>query len=322
MKVLITCPKLIQNLDKYGDLLTSNGIEYFAPRVIQQLPIEELLRYVPEHDGWIAGDDPANREILTAGYAGKLRALVKWGVGIDNVDQEACKDLGILFSNTPNVFGNEVADVAMGYLINLARQLHVTDREVRKGNWTNIKGFSLQDKKALVIGFGDIGHNIVERLLASKVKVSICDPYYTEISPNVFRNDDRKIERTYDIKLLDLKEGLNEADIIIVACELNDETYHLINDNTLKYIKEGVYMINIARGAIVDIDSVIKCLDNKTISGYAADVFEIEPYDTSFALMKYDNCILGTHNASNTKEGVERTSVQSIGYMVDFLRGV
>ena len=89
MKVLITCPKLIQNLDKYGQYLTDHNITYFAPRVIQQLPIEDLLKYIPEYDGWIAGDDLANREILTVGRKGKLRVLVKWGVGIDNVDQKA-----------------------------------------------------------------------------------------------------------------------------------------------------------------------------------------------------------------------------------------
>ena len=319
MNVLITCPKLIQNLDKYGKLLTDNDIEYSAPRVIQQLPLDELLKYVPEHDGWIAGDDPANREVLEAGRKGKLRVFVKWGVGIDNVDRKACDDLGIKFTHTPAMFGNEVADVAMGYLINLTRKLHITDREVRKGNWTNIKGVSLVSKKALVIGFGDIGHNVVERLLAAKLEVSVCDPYYSETKEGVFYNKDRDIERKYYINLVDLREGLSKSDIIIIACELNKETYHLINEKTLSYVKNGVYMINVARGAIVDIDAVIKNLDNKKITGYAADVFEAEPYDTNFVLMKYENCMLGTHNASNTLEAVERTSIKSIDKLINLL---
>ena len=319
MKVLITCPKLIQNLDKYGKLLKENNIEYSAPRVIQQLPLDELLKYVPEYDGWIAGDDPANREVLEAGKKGRLKVLVKWGVGIDNVDRKVCDELGIKFAHTPGMFGNEVADVAMGYLINLTRKLHISDREVRKGNWTNIKGVSLVGKKALVIGFGDIGHNLVERLLAAKLEVSVCDPYYIKTKEGVFYNKDRDIERKYNINLVELKEGLSNVDIVIVACELNKETYHLINEKTLSYIKNGVYMINVARGAIVDIDSVIKNLDNKKITGYAADVFEVEPYDTDFVLMKYKNCMLGTHNASNTVEAVERTSIKTIEYVVDKL---
>ena len=320
MKVLITCPKLIQNLDKYGQYLTDHNITYFAPRVIQQLPIEDLLKYIPEYDGWIAGDDLANREILTVGRKGKLRVLVKWGVGIDNVDQKACKDLDIKFKHTPGMFGNEVADVAMGYLINLSRQLHISDREVRKGNWTNIKGFSLCGKNALVIGFGDIGHNVVERLLVAKMDVNVYDPYYTETTTGTFYNKNRDITRTYyDINLVELKEGLEKANIIIVACELNSDTYHLINDDTLKLTKKGVYIINVARGAIVNIDSIVKNLDSKQINGFASDVFEVEPYDTNFVLMKYDNCMLGTHNASNTTEGVERTSLFSIKYMIDLL---
>ena len=321
MKVLITCPKLIQNLDKYGSYLTDDNITYFAPRVIQQLPIEDLLKYVPEYDGWIAGDDIANREILTAGRKGKLRVLVKWGVGIDNVDQNACKDLDIKFTNTPGMFGNEVADVAMGYLINLSRQLHITDREVRKGNWTNIKGFSLCFKNVLVIGFGNIGHNIVDRLLAAKMNVNVYDPYYTKITKDTFYNENKNIKRTCsNINLVDLKEGLNISDIIIIACELNSDTYHLINENTFNFTKKGVYIINVARGAIINIDSIINNLNNKKIGGFASDVFEVEPYDINFALMKYDNCMLGTHNASNTIEGVERTSLLSIKYMIDLLK--
>jgi len=324
MKVLITCPKLIQNLDKYGKLLEENNITYFAPRVIQQLPIEDLLKYVPEHDGWIAGDDPANREILTAGRKGKLRALVKWGVGIDNVDQDACKDLGVQFTNTPGVFGNEVADVAMGYLINLSRQLHVTDREVRKGKWLNIRGFSLTGKDALVIGFGDIGHNVVERLQAAKVNVSVYDPYYVETKEGQYFNKDRKIVRTYErMKLVKLEEGLSNADIVIVTCELNNTSHHIINEKTLGLMKDNACMINVARGGLVDIKAVMNAMSNgKLKRGYAADVFEVEPYSTEFELMAYSNCMLGTHNASNTTEGVHRTSVKAISYMVAFLGNI
>lgn len=321
MKVLITCPKLIQNLDKYGKILEDNNITYFAPRVIQQLSVDELLKHVPEHDGWIAGDDIANKEILEAGKKGKLKVLVKWGVGIDNVDQKACSELGILFSHTPGMFGNEVADVAMGYLINLSRKLHITDKEVRKGNWVNIPGVSLVDKNALVIGFGDIGHNVVNRLLASKVNVSVYDPYYAEHKDGLYFNKERKISREYsNIKLVSLEKGLPVADIVIVCCELNSGSYHLINENTLCLTKKGVYIINVARGAIVNINDIVKYLDNKQISGYASDVFEVEPYDTNFIMMKYDNCMLGTHNASNTIEGVERTSILSIKYMIDYLK--
>jgi D-3-phosphoglycerate dehydrogenase len=322
MKVLITCPKLIQNLDKYGKMLTDNGITYFAPRVIQQLPKEDLLKYVPEHDGWIAGDDPANREILTAGRKGKLRALVKWGVGIDNVDQKACKDLGIQFSNTPGVFGNEVADIAMGYLINLSRKLHIIDREVRKGNWLNIPGFSLQNKRALVIGFGDIGHNMVERLQASKVNVSVYDPYYEETNEGEYFNKERKIVRSYKkMKLVDLKEELPKVDIVICCCELNIESYHIINEQTLSLMKDNACIVNVARGDLVDIKAVMKAMRNgKLKRGYAADVFEVEPYGEEFELMAYTNCIMGTHNASNTVEAVERTSVRAIDYIVKFLK--
>lgn len=311
MKVLITCPRLIENLNKNGELLTKNGIEYFAPKVVQQLSKKELLEYVPEYDGWIVGDDPADREILEKGVSGKLKAVVKWGVGTDNIDQKACKDLGLKFTNIPNSFGDEVANVALGYLINLSRQLHIIDKAVRVGNWVNPVGFSLKDKKVTVIGFGDIGHNVVERLLACKMNVSVVDPYFPLY----------KMVRNYPkVNLVTLNRGLESADIIILCCVLNKSTHHLVNDKTISVMKDGVYIVNVSRGAIVETNSVVKGLDSKKIAGFASDVFEEEPYDKDFVLTKYDNCILGTHNASNTKEAVERTSIKSIEFMVKYLK--
>jgi D-3-phosphoglycerate dehydrogenase len=101
---------------------------------VQTLSVEELKELVPQHDGWIIGDDPATREVFMAGKAGKLKAAVKWGIGVDNVDFDACKDLGIPIVNTPNMFGGEVADIAVGYVIALARETFQIDDGIRQGS--------------------------------------------------------------------------------------------------------------------------------------------------------------------------------------------
>jgi D-3-phosphoglycerate dehydrogenase len=124
-----------------------------APETVQTRAISDLLELVPAHDGWIIGDDPATREVFSHGKSGKLKAAVKWGVGVDNVDFDACEKLGIPVANTPGMFGAEVADLALGYIIALARQTFEIDRGVRAGQWPKPLGISLGERKVAILGF-------------------------------------------------------------------------------------------------------------------------------------------------------------------------
>jgi len=325
LKVFITCPKLIDNIDKYRNLFEKENIQICCPRVLQQLEKEHLLNLVKNYDGWIVGDDIADYDVLYEGAKkGRLKAVVKWGVGVDNIDFKACSELNIKIDNTPDMFGNEVADIAIGYLIMLSRNLHITNQHGKKGEWVNIPGISLKNKNAFVIGFGDIGHNVVERLLASKMKVSIYDPHY-EQKENIFFNKSKNIIRKYDSNKVHLCGTVNEIkdkDVIIICCELNKKTKHLINQETFKIMKKGVYLINVARGSIIDTISLVQNLENNKIAGFASDVFEMEPYNKDFILCnnKYKNVILGAHNASNTIEAVDRTSKKAIEKLINFLK--
>ena len=146
-RVLVTCPPMLGLIDEFRYLFSEKGIDIYCPPVKQTLSVEELQELLPQFDGWIIGDDPANAEVFKAGHQGKLKAAVKWGVGVDNVDFKAAKELGIPITNTPRMFGGEVADVAVGYVIGLARQTFWIDREVRKGNWIKPSGTS-----SLVLG--------------------------------------------------------------------------------------------------------------------------------------------------------------------------
>ena len=127
-KILVTCPPMLRMIDEFRPIFAKAGVEITTPDVVQTLTVPELKELVPQHDGWIIGDDPATREVFEAGKQGRLRAAVKWGIGVDNVDFAACKDLGIPIINTPNMFGAEVADVAMCYVLALARETFLIDR--------------------------------------------------------------------------------------------------------------------------------------------------------------------------------------------------
>ena len=146
-EVLVTCPPMLGMLEEFLAHGEDRGLRLVAAETTQVLSTDELSSLLPAYDGWIIGDDPATRDVFTAGREGRLRAAVKWGIGVDNVDFAACEDLGIPITNTPNMFGGEVADIATGYLVGLARETFMIDREIRSGGWPKPPGMSISGKR-------------------------------------------------------------------------------------------------------------------------------------------------------------------------------
>lgn len=309
MKVLVTCPPMLGMIDSFRPLFGRHGAELTAPRVVQILSVEELKALVPGHDGWIIGDDPATREVFEAGKAGRLRAAVKWGIGVDNVDFAACRDLGIPIVNTPNMFGGEVADIAMGYVIALARETFEIDRGVRAGGWPKPRGISLSGKTVALIGFGDIGKNAAHRLLASGMNVIAYDPV-AKSTPEL-----AAVERVA------WPDRLEEADFIVVTCALTDSSRGMVNADTLSKAKPGVRVVNVGRGPIIDEPALIQALQSGQVYSAALDVFEVEPLPMDSPLRTHPRCVFGSHNASNTADAVVRTSEIAIEKLMGFLNG-
>lgn len=307
MKILVTCPPMLRMIDNFRPLFESKGIELSAPNVVQTLSVEELKVLVPQHDGWIIGDDPATREVFEAGKAGKLKAAVKWGIGVDNVDFAACKDLNIPIINTPNMFGGEVADIAVGYVIGLARQTFLIDRGVRAGQWPKPAGISLSGKNVALLGFGDIGRNVAKRLLACGMNIQAYDPYYSEHAG------------LEEVVPMTWPQGLETADFIVITCALTASSRHMLNEETLAIAKEGVRVVNVARGPIIDEAALIRALASGKVHSAALDVFEEEPVPAASPLREHPLCILGSHNASNTSDAVVRTSHIAIEKLYHFL---
>jgi D-3-phosphoglycerate dehydrogenase len=307
MKILVTCPPMLRMIDSFRPMFAQHGLEITTPDVVQILSVEELKQLVPEHDGWIIGDDPATREVFEAGKAGKLKVAVKWGIGVDNVDFAACKDLGIPITNTPNMFGAEVADIAMGYVIALARQTFEIDRGVRAGEWPKPRGISLAGKTVALVGYGDIGKNTAKRLLASDMFVIAYDP---------FAADDvamPKVERSI------WPERITEADYIVINCALTPSSHHMLNAEVLAQCKPGVRVVNVGRGPVIDEPALEAALHSGLVFSAALDVFEIEPLPMQSPLRSHPRCVLGSHNASNTADAVTRTSEIAIQKLIEFL---
>lgn len=310
MKVLVTCPPMLGLFDEFIAKFKEHDLQGVPAQVTQVMTEDELIAILPGYDGWIIGDDPATRRVFEAGVTGKLKAAVKWGVGTDNVDFKACKDLGIPIINTPGVFGNEVADVALAYLLGLSRHTYAIDRAIRdKGEWPKPAGVSLWNKTVAVVGYGDIGQATIRRLRAFDLDVIAYDPFATVVETN-------------GLSQAIWPDRLAEADFLIFTCPLTDDTRHMFNADILLKLKRGVRIINVARGPIIDEIALVAGLEDGTVGSAALDVFEIEPLQANSPLRRFHNLIYGSHNGSNSVDAVRKVSHMAIEKIAGFLSDV
>jgi len=325
-KVLITCPPMINRINQYTHIFNKHNLQIHCPTFKQTLSEEELINLVPQYDAWIIGDDPATRQVFQAGVSnnGRLKAVIKWGVGVDNVDFQACKEFGLPVTNTPNVFGEEVSDIAIGYLISLSRQIHNIDQATKQGYWFKPCGSSIYGKKICLIGFGDIGRTITRKLIPFNGYLHISDPGFENKGNDIICKFDPTLkipkEISENITLCSLGEAVSDSDVIIVACNLNKSTHGLVNKELIMKAKKGVKIINIARGPIVNETDVIELLESGHIDCVGFDVFEEEPLPLESKLRNYTKCIFGSHNSSNTQEAVDKTSELAISKLINFLK--
>jgi D-3-phosphoglycerate dehydrogenase len=307
LAVLVTCPPMQASAADWRSRFDALGIEVGLPSVVQQLSPAQLIGLLPDYDGMIAGDDPLNAAVLRS--AARLRVVSKWGIGVDSIDLRAAAELGIRVTNTPDTFGEEVADVAIGYLVMLARQLHRIDRSVRSGAWEKPQGASLAGRTLGIVGLGSIGRALARRGRAMGMRV---------IGHDVDAATGRRAIGE-GIEVVDLEQLLGEADVISLHCPLTDQNRHMINESRLARMRPGSYLINTARGSLIDEKALIAALQAGRLAGAALEVFEEEPLSATSPLTGMDNVILGSHNASNTAEAVARVNELAID---NVLRGM
>lgn len=293
-------------IDEFRPLFESRGVVVTAAQVVQVLSEEELCALLPQHDGWIIGDDPATRRVFVAGKSGRLRAAVKWGIGVDNVDFAACRDLGIPISNCPNMFGAEVADVAMGYVTALARRTVQIDRGVRAGGWPKPRGISLAGRTMALVGLGDIGRNVARRALAADLEVVAYDPFYEGPLPS-------------GVQRANWPDRIGEADFIVFTCALTPANRHMLDARVLDAVRPGVRVVNVARGPLIDEAALTQALASGQVGSVALDVFEVEPLPAKSQLRDFEQTIFGSHNGSNTEDAVRRCSLKAIATLLDYL---
>jgi len=298
---------MIRAINSLQDEFARRDAEVFCPEFRQVMAEADLINLVPDYDGWIIGDDPATAGVLQAGVAGRLRAAIRWGIGTDNVDFPAAKTCGLDIVNTPGMFNEEVSDVAVAYLLGLARDLFLIDRGVRSGGWPKPPGMSLAGKTVALAGFGNIGRATARKLLAFGLKVIAYDPFF-------------KPDPALPVESAVWPERLEEADFILLTCALTESSRHMLNASVLAAVKPGVLVVNVGRGPLIEESALISGLESGRVGAAALDVFEEEPLMPNSPLRAFDRCVFGSHNSSNTVEAVHRTSLRAIELLFERLK--
>lgn len=299
-RVLVTCRQMQNCIDLFRDRLDAAHVEFVLPDVVQQLSEADLIAIIAEFDGMIAGDDQLTADVLE--HAQNMRIISKWGVGIDGIDLAAAARLGIKVTNTPGVFGSDVADVAMGYVIMLARQLHRIHMSVVDGGWWKHEGRGLDGATIGIAGLGSIGSALARRAAGFDMQVVAHDPL--AVAPDV--------AWSAGIEMLPIDDLFHRSDYLVLCCPLTASNRHMVNDQRLALMRRGSYLINVARGPLVDEAALERALSSGNLAAAALDVFEDEPLAGGHALRQFPQCAFGSHNGSNTREGVLRASAQAV----------
>jgi phosphoglycerate dehydrogenase-like enzyme len=226
----------------------------------------------------------------TVATTARPRLIARLGVGIDNVDVAACTAAGVLVTVTPDSVRRPMAAGAMAFVLALAHRLFEMDRHVRAGGWDRFAhvGLGLEGRMLGIVGLGNVGRELASLASPFGLRIVAADPFLVEAPAGV--------------ELRGLEELLVEADVVVVTCPLTPETYHLLDARRIALLKPTAYLVNVARGPIVDGAALAAALRRGAIAGAALDVFEQEPVRADDPLLGLDNVILAPHAVGLTDE--------------------
>jgi D-3-phosphoglycerate dehydrogenase len=247
----------------------------------------EVAQLLPGIDGYIAGLDGIDANALKT--ADRLKVIARYGVGFDNVDLAAAREKGIVVTNTPGANSVSVAELAIGLLLALARQIPEAVNAVHQGKWPRYLGVSLEGKTVGILGLGAIGKQLARRLTGFDCKILAFDPF----ADTAFAKDNH-------IELATMEEVIEKADFVSLHLPLLPETRGIVNDNFLNKMKKGSFLINTSRGEAVDEDALLKALQSGHLKGAGLDAFTLEPPDPKNPLLALPQVIATPHLGAQT----------------------
>lgn len=301
-KILVTTTSFQDTPGKHHDLLKNTNWEIDFLRG----PVSDtvLLPIIDQYDGVICGDDEYTREVINKGKNGKLKAISKYGVGLDRIDLIAAKEFNIPVSNVPGINQVSVSEHVLALLFSFQKNIHTQYNSVQKGSWIRSIGSEIEGKKIGIIGLGAVGKELAKKSNALGMDVTAYDIHKDEdfLSNHTFVNFVNDIEFIY-----------SNSEIISLHLPHNSSTNELINKNVIENkLKNKPIIINTARGKLVNSHDIVWGIKNNKIKGYLCDVLENEPISDNEVLIGKENIIITPHVGSRTFENVEKQGIKAI----------
>ncbi|MBI5360081.1 MAG: phosphoglycerate dehydrogenase [Planctomycetes bacterium] len=291
MKVLVCDPidkESVEGLKK---------IPGFTVEVKTGMTKEELIKVVPDYNVLIVRSaTKVTKEVIEAGK--NLKIVLRGGVGMDNIDIPAAKAKNITVDNTPEASSISVAELTLGMMLSMARKLHVADASTKQSKWEKKKfeGSELYQKTLGLIGIGRIGSEVAKRCQAFGMSVIAYDPY---IKPDMAKQMNVTLTSNLD-------ELYSKADYISLHIPLTKETTNMLSTAQFEKMKNGVRIVNCARGGIIDETALANAIKAGKVAGVALDVYSQEPVPADSPLLKLEQCLLTPHVGASTFEGQAR----------------
>jgi len=304
MNIIVTTPSFGKYNPEVLEELAKRG--YTVQRIVP-FKKEQLLEEIENAVALVVGLEKIDGEIL--GKARNLKVIAKHGVGVDNIDLAAARDFGIRVANSPRTNTQAVADLAFGFMLSLARSIPIANHTTKNGEWLRYDGVSVWRKTIGIIGLGAIGRAVAKRATGFDMKI---------LGYDVTEPTDE--EKELGIVRTPLEELLAQSDFVTLHVPLLPETKGMIGEKELQRMKPGAFLINTARGGIVDEEALYRALVNKTIAGAGIDAFETEP-PVDNPLLKLDNVIATPHMGAYTIEANNLTSELTVKNVLDILNG-
>jgi phosphoglycerate dehydrogenase-like enzyme len=272
------------------------------------LTSEEVIHLIPGVDGYLAGLDEIDANVIRA--ADRLKVISRYGVGTDRVDLKAAQAMGIRVTNTPGVNAASVAELTIGLMISLARRISEIVISTKGGGWPRIAGQSLEGKTVGLLGLGAVGKQVARRLVGFDCRIAAYDP-----------NPDLAFVHRYKIELLPMADVITRSDFLSLHVPLTSETRNLVDKGFLEQMKQGAYLVNTARGELIDEEALAEAIQIGKLSGAAMDVFTQEPPGSENPLVKLPQVLVTPHCASHTDGAMNAMGWMAMKDCMAVLRG-
>ena len=290
-----------------SDLEAAVGQVIYNPfkRPLTSMELRDLL---PGCDGYIAGLDFIDRAALEC--AAQLKVIARYGIGVDRIDIAAAAEKSIVVTNTPFANAVSVAELAIGMILALARSIPFLTADTRTGGWSRLVGVTLEGKTFGVVGLGEIGKQVALRLRAFDCILLAHDP-----------TPDANFTAANGIELVTLDELASRADFLSFHCSLNPETRGMVNKSFLAQVKPGAFLINTARGELIDEAALFEALQNGQLRGAALDTFTLEPPGKDNPLFGLPQVIATPHSGAHTDGAMSAMGWGALHDCLAVLRG-